>query len=160
METTINTALLIIVSFVAKVFTSNRTFTCGILNVSPAEYEGINFFVNQKSYVNNVSVTFKELKPPEKSNLLNQASLLLQQNVVVLIEGNLPKPSACSLSEVTGIPLIRLHGDSRPCDQCERAIQMSAEYKDYAHATLDILNKFGWKSIVANLYGILMPIYV
>ncbi|XP_078384338.1 glutamate receptor ionotropic, kainate 2-like isoform X1 [Oculina patagonica] len=74
--------------------------------------------------------------------------MLLQQNVVALIEGSLPKTSACALSQVTGIPLIRLHGDSRAFDQCEKAIQMSAGYRDYAHATLDILNKFGWRSVV------------
>ena len=81
------------------------------------------------------------------------ASLVLQQNVVALIEGTLTKTSACALSDVTGIPLIRLHGDSRPFDQCEKAIQMSAGYRDYAHATLDILNMFGWKKIVQIIDG-------
>ena len=52
--------------------------------------------------------------------------------------------SACSLSSLTGIPLIRLHGNSRPCDQCDKVVQMSADYRDYAHATLDILIKFHW----------------
>jgi len=55
--------------------------------------------------------------------------------------------SACALSSVTGIPLIRLHGDSRSFGQCEKAIQMSAGYKEYAYATLAILNTFGWKNI-------------
>ena len=75
------------------------------------------------------------------------ASELLDQNVIALIEGSLNKTSACALSEVTGIPLIRLHGNSSPIDQCKNAIQMSPGYKDYAHATIDILNKFGWKNI-------------
>ena len=55
--------------------------------------------------------------------------------------------SACALSSVTGIPLILLHGDGRSFDQCEKAIQMSAGYKEYAHATLAILNTFGWNKI-------------
>ena len=55
--------------------------------------------------------------------------------------------SACVLSEVTGIPLIRLHGDGKPSVQCDKAIQMSAGYKEYAHATLAILNTFGWNKI-------------
>jgi len=75
------------------------------------------------------------------------ASLLLDENVVVLIEGSNKRTCACALSEVTGIPLLRLHGDSRPSDQCGRAIQMSAGYKDYAHATLAILNTFHWESV-------------
>ncbi len=81
------------------------------------------------------------------------ASFILQQNVVALIEGSHTKTSACALSEVTGVPLIRLLGDSRPFDQCEKAIQMSAGYRDYAHASLDILNKFGWKNIVLVFDG-------
>ena len=75
------------------------------------------------------------------------ASLLLDENVLVLIEGSNTKACACALSEVTGIPLIRVHGDSRPSDQCHKTIQMSAGYRDYAHATLAILNTFHWQSI-------------
>ena len=63
------------------------------------------------------------------------------------------KTSACALSEVTGIPLIRLHGDGRPSDQCNKAIHMSAGYRDYAHATLDILNTFHWESIALVFDG-------
>jgi len=84
---------------------------------------------------------------PEKRNLYKQASLFLDQNVVALIEGSNTKMCACALSEVTGIPLIRLHGDSRPSDQCDKAIQMSAGYRDYAHATLAILKTFHWESL-------------
>ena len=65
----------------------------------------------------------------------------------MLIEGSNTKMSACTLSSVTGIPLIRFHGDSRSFDQCEKAIQMSAGYKEYALATRAILNTFGWKNI-------------
>lgn len=63
------------------------------------------------------------------------------------------KTSPCALSEVTGIPLIRLHGDSKPFDQCEKVIQMSAGYREYAHATLYILNTFGWKNIAVVYDG-------
>ena len=81
------------------------------------------------------------------------ASLLLDKNVIVLIEGGHDKTSACALSTVTGIPLIRLHGNSGPIDQCEKAIQMSAGYKDYAHATLDIINMFHWENIAIVFDG-------
>ena len=67
------------------------------------------------------------------------ASLFLQQNVLALIEGRNSKISACALSTVTGIPLIRLHGGSRSLNGCEKAVQMSAGYRDYAHATREAL---------------------
>ncbi|XP_078382296.1 uncharacterized protein LOC144664978 [Oculina patagonica] len=120
-ESAVNTALVIFVSFVAKVFTSNRTFTCGLLNGYPAELDAMNFFVNHTSDLNNVSsIIFKTFKIPEKVDLCNQASLFSQQNVIALIEGSHIKTSACTLAEVTGVPLIRLHGDRRPLDQCEQ----------------------------------------
>lgn len=75
------------------------------------------------------------------------ASAFLQQNVIAMIEGSHIKTSACALSTVTGVPLIRLHGDRTPLDQCEKAVQMSAGYRDYAHAVLDILNSFHWEKI-------------
>jgi len=81
------------------------------------------------------------------------ASLLLDENVFVLIEGSNTKACSCALSEVTGIPLIRLHGDSRPSDQCDKTIQMSTGYRDYAHATLAILNTFHWESITLAYDG-------
>lgn len=81
------------------------------------------------------------------------ASIFLQENVVVLIEGSQSKTSACALSTVTGIPLIRLHGDKRPFDQCQKAVQMSAGYKDYAHASLDIINKYQWKKVALVFDG-------
>ncbi|XP_078377925.1 glutamate receptor ionotropic, kainate 3-like [Oculina patagonica] len=146
---TINTTLIIVASFAAKVFTSKESFTCGLLNAHPTEYDAVNFFTSHTYDVNNVSsIMFKPIQTPEKSNLCNQVSLFRQQNIVALIEGSLTKTSSCTLSEATGFPLIRLHGDSRPFDHCEKAIHMSAGYIDYAHATLDILNKFGWKYIV------------
>ena len=81
------------------------------------------------------------------------ASLFLHENVIVLIEGSNTKTCACALSEVTGVPLIRLYGDGRPSDQCDKAIQMSAGYRDYAHATLAILNTFYWESIALVFDG-------
>ena len=77
----------------------------------------------------------------------------------MLIEGSNTKTSTCALSTVTGIPLIRLHGERTTFDQCEKAIQMSAGYKEYAQATLDILNTFGWKNIVLVFDGeyLLLP---
>lgn len=86
-------------------------------------------------------------------NHLISASLLLKQNIFGLIERSHAKTSACALSQVTGIPLVRLHGDSQPIDQCKKAIQMSVGYRDYADATLDILNKFGWKNVVLVFDG-------
>ena len=76
-----------------------------------------------------------------------------QQNVVALIDGSRTKIPACALSTVTGIPLLRLHGDSRSLNGCEKAVQMSAGYRDYAHATLDILNTFHWEKIALVFDG-------
>lgn len=79
--------------------------------------------------------------------LFSAVSTFRQQNVIALIGGSHSKASACALSTVTGIPLVRLHGDNRQLGQCEKAVDMSAEYRYLAHATLDILNKFKWKKI-------------
>ena len=79
--------------------------------------------------------------------------MLLEQNVVTLIEGSITKNYTCALSTVTGIPLIRLYGNDRPFDQCENAIQMSAGYWDYAHATLDIIKTFQWNKIALVFDG-------
>ena len=77
----------------------------------------------------------------------------------MLIEGSNTKTSTCVLSTVTGIPLIRLHGERRSFDQCEKAIHMSPGYKEYAQATFDILDTFGWKNIVLVFDGkhLLLP---
>ena len=91
------------------------------------------------------------------------ASALLQHNVIALIDGSHSKTSTCALSTVTGIPLIHLHGNGRAFEQCEKAIQMSAGYKDYAHATLDILNSFGWRNVVLVFdgnYQLIIGIYM
>ena len=67
-------------------------------------------------------------------------SVFLRQNIIAIIEGSKANTITCTLSTLTSIPLIRLQGNSRPFDQCEKAVHMSAGYRDYAHATLDILN--------------------
>jgi len=79
--------------------------------------------------------------------------VFLQQNVVALLEGSQTKFFACALSTVTGIPVVRFHGDNRPFDQCEKEVQMSAGYRAYAHATLDILNTFQWTTIALVFDG-------
>ena len=79
-------------------------------------------------------------------------SEFLQHNVITLIDGS-KTTSACALSTVSGIPIIRLHGDIRPIDHCEKAMQMSAEFKEYAHASLDILDTFSWKKIALVYEG-------
>lgn len=81
------------------------------------------------------------------------ATLISASNVITLIEGGAATTSGCALSTITGIPLIRLHGNNGPLDQCEKAIQMSAGYKDYAYATLDILKIYEWKNIVLVYEG-------
>lgn len=73
------------------------------------------------------------------------ASAFIEQNVAVLIEGSNTKIPACELSKITGIPLIRLYEDNSPFEQCGKAATMAADYKDYAHASLDILSKFQWQ---------------
>ena len=70
-----------------------------------------------------------------------------------MIEGSNITSPACALSIVTGIPLVRLDGDSRPNDQCEKAVQMSAGYKDYARASLDVLKTFRWQKIALVFDG-------
>ena len=87
------------------------------------------------------------------ANSFISATTIFESNVITLIEGSEATTSACALSTVTGIPLIRLRHDSGPLDHCEKAIQMSAGYNDYARATRDIVNTFGWKNIVLVYEG-------
>ena len=75
------------------------------------------------------------------------ASELLQHNVIALVEGSHSKIPACAFSTITNIPLIYLHGNNPTLERCAKAIQLSADYKDYAHASLDIINTFHWKNI-------------
>ena len=63
------------------------------------------------------------------------------------MEGSRTKIPACALATITKIPLIHLHGNNPTLDRCEKAIQLSADFKDYAHASLDIINTFHWKRV-------------
>lgn len=73
--------------------------------------------------------------------------------MIALIDESDSHSRACALSTVTNIPLVRLHDNKGPFEQCEKAIQMSAGYKDYAHATLDLLTAFKWGSVVLVFDG-------
>ena len=86
---------------------------------------------------------------PQRNFLTNilLASELLQHNVIALVEGTHTKIPACAFSTITNIPLIHLHGNHPTLERCAKAIQLSADYKDYAHASLDIINSFHWKNI-------------
>ena len=78
--------------------------------------------------------------------------MLVQEDVIAMIEGShINTSDACALSVVTGIPVISLRRETRPTDGCFKTLQIQAGYRTYAHATLDILNKFQWKNI-ALLY--------
>ena len=80
-------------------------------------------------------------------NLIPATSAFLQQNVTVLIGGSQSKTSACALSTVTGIPLVRLHGNSMLFVQCEKTVDISADYRYFAHASFDIIDSLQWKKI-------------
>ena len=67
--------------------------------------------------------------------------------MIALVEGSPTKIPTCALAIITSIPLIHLHGNFLPLDRCAKAIQLSADFKDYAHASLDIINTFQWKNI-------------
>ena len=83
------------------------------------------------------------------------ATWFLTQNVLCLVEGGYATTQACAaaLSTVTGIPLIRLHGNSQPFERCEKTLQLSASYKAYAHASLDILSTFHWTKVALVFDG-------
>ena len=42
---------------------------------------------------------------------------------------------------------MRLRENKQLFGQCEKAVQMSAVYKDYAHASLGVINTFQWKKV-------------
>ena len=75
------------------------------------------------------------------------ASELLQHNVIALVGGSHTKIPACALATITKTPLIQLHGNYPTLDRSVKAIQLSPDFKDYAHASLDIINTFHWKNI-------------
>ncbi|XP_067050317.1 glutamate receptor ionotropic, kainate 3-like [Acropora muricata] len=122
--------------------TLNKVFACGFIG-SHLELDSLKFAFNNAFFLENVSVTVAHV------NIT--ASPFHQQNFFALIEGSHTNAYACVLSTVTGIPLVRLYGNKRPLDQCDKAVQMSVGYRDYAHATLDIVNKFQWQK-VASIY--------
>ena len=70
-----------------------------------------------------------------------------QQNITVLIGGSQLESHACSLSTVTGIPLVRLYERLIPFNQCDKTVDMSVDYRDFAHATFDVLASFHWRKI-------------
>ncbi|PFX17107.1 Glutamate receptor ionotropic, kainate 3, partial [Stylophora pistillata] len=115
----------------------------GFISGQTDEFHALNSVFSYFSGLKNVSVVLKEFNISEVAELFGEAS-----NVITLIEGGVATTSACALSTMTGIPLIRLYGNIAPLDQCEKEIRMSAGYRDYAQATLDILEKYGWKNIV------------
>ena len=80
------------------------------------------------------------------------ASEFLQHNVIALVKGNNTKIPACTVATIINIPLIHLIGNYPTLNRCAKAIQLSADFKDYAHASLDIINTFQWKNValVAN----------
>ena len=93
--------------------------------------------------------------------MIFSASLLIQENVIALIdEGGHTKTSSCALSTLTNIPLIRLNGHSTPFSQCEKLVQMSPGYKDYAHASLAILKTFRWENVALVFDGTLKYIFL
>ncbi|XP_022787771.1 glutamate receptor 4-like [Stylophora pistillata] len=47
-----------------------------------------------------------------------------------------------------GVSVIRLHGSGGKFDQCERAVDMSAGYRYFAHATFDVLNILKWRRLL------------
>lgn len=78
--------------------------------------------------------------------------MFLGESVLTFIEGSHANTSTCVLSAVTSIPFFRLHGNSIPLDHCGPVVHMSAGYKDYAHASLDIISTFQWDK-VALVFG-------
>ena len=108
-------------------------------------------WVNKTLTITKCSFLQQPIRP--KFCLIFSASVFHQKNFFALIEGSHTKSYACALSAVSGIPLVRLYGNKRPFDQCDKAVQMSAGYRDYAHATLDIVNEFQWKRAVSIYDG-------
>ena len=81
------------------------------------------------------------------STLFSATSVFQQQNITVLIGGSQSESHACSLSTVTGIPLVRLHERLIPFNQCDKTVDMSVDSTYIAHATFDVLTSFHWRKI-------------
>ncbi|XP_015751874.1 PREDICTED: glutamate receptor ionotropic, kainate 3-like [Acropora digitifera] len=142
--------MILLVLLAKRINTLNKVVMCGLIG-SHSELGSLTFAFNNAFFLRNVTVTVKHVNITEESDLLTEASVFHRQNVFALIEGSHTKAYACALSTVTGIPLVRLYRNKKPFDQCDKAVQMSAGYRDYAHATLDIVNEFQWKR-VASVY--------
>ena len=81
------------------------------------------------------------------STLLSAIGVFQQQTITVLIGGSQSESHAFSLSTVTGIPLVRLYETVMPFNQCDKTVDMSANYRYFAHATFDVLASFHWRKI-------------
>ena len=81
------------------------------------------------------------------STLLSAIGVFQQQNITVLIGGSQSESHACSLSTVTGIPLVRLYERVMPFNQCDKTVDMSVDHRYFAHATFDVLTSFHWRKI-------------
>lgn len=79
--------------------------------------------------------------------------MFLWENVLTFIEGSYANTSTCVLSAVTSIPFFRLHGNSIPLDHCGPVVHMSAGFKDYAQASLDIISTFQWDKVALVFDG-------
>ncbi|XP_068737746.1 glutamate receptor 4-like isoform X2 [Montipora capricornis] len=145
METKAILSVLILISSLTQRGNSSNKHTYGVINASPIEYHAMTVALNTSSSFGNVTITRKIFNVTNESSLIDQASLFV--NVLSLIEGSYATTQACALSTVTGIPLIRLHGNIQPFEPCEKTLQLSASYKAYAHASLDILNTFHWTKV-------------
>ncbi|CAH3015261.1 unnamed protein product, partial [Porites evermanni] len=115
----------------------------GVVNGCSSSYKAINSAIAKTSNLRNVTIVVRRFTISKDTNLVDQAAILLQQNVVALIEGSETKNSACALSTVTGIPLIYLHGDKN----CKKTVQMLVGHKAYARASLDIISRFNWEKV-------------
>ena len=79
--------------------------------------------------------------------------MLRQQNITVLVEGSHLKVSACAISLIMGVSVIRLHGSNGQFDQCENVVDMSAGYRYFAHATFDALSTLKWRKVLLIFDG-------
>ncbi|XP_067046387.1 glutamate receptor 4-like isoform X2 [Acropora muricata] len=131
---------------VQTVCTSQKMFTCGVISTD-SEFDAITFALNYTAPFSNTTIDLRTFNATEPANGVCKASELLQHNVIALVEGSHSKIPACAFSTITNIPIIYLHGNNPTLERCAKAIQLSADYKDYAHASLDIINTFHWKNI-------------
>jgi len=150
---------------VQTVCTSQKVFTCGVISTD-SEFDAITFALNYTAPLSDTTIDLRIFNATEPGNgVCKQALELLQHNVIALVEGSHTKIPACAFSTITNIPLIHLHGNNPTLERCAKAIQLSADCKDYAHASLDIINTFHWRNIAiladegrfqeaASIYGI------